>query len=108
MEVADQVRKALAQDLPELGSALSRAFFADPLFVWAIPDDDRRQRFVLEFFTLYAKAFLRHDQTYTTDGELVAAALWAPPGAEPIGGEDAEELGQRIEELAGPDAQRFV
>ena len=108
MEVADQVRKALAQDLPELGSALSRAFFADPVFVWAIPDDDRRQRFVLEFFTLYAKAFLRHYQTYTTSGEVVAAALWAPPGAVPISGEDAEELGQRVDELAGPDAPRFL
>jgi quinol monooxygenase YgiN len=79
---------------------LSHAFFDDPLFVWAIPDDDRRQRFALEFFTLYAKAFLRHDQTYTTGGDVVAAALWAPPGAVPISDEDAEELGRLIEELA--------
>ena len=41
MEVADQVGKAFPEDLPELGSVLSRAFFADPLFVWAIPNDDR-------------------------------------------------------------------
>lgn len=108
MEVADQVRKALPQDLPEIGSALGQAFFDDPLFAWAIPDDDRRQRFLLEFFTLYAKAFLRHDQTYTTGGKVVAATLWAPPGAVPISGEDAEELGRQIQELAGPDAQRFL
>ena len=43
-----------------------------PVFVWAIQDDDRRRRFSLEFFTLYAKAFLRHDETYTTGGEVVA------------------------------------
>jgi GNAT superfamily N-acetyltransferase len=108
MEVTDKIRKALPQDLPEIGSALSHAFFDDPLFAWAIPDDDRRQRFELEFFTLYAKAFLRHDQTYTTGGDVVAAALWAPPGAVPISDEDAEELGQRIGELAGPDAPRFL
>ena len=108
MEVADTVRKALPQDLPEIGGALSHAFFDDPLFGWAIPDDDRRQRFTLEFFTLYAKAFLRHDQTYTTAGDVVAAALWAPPGAVPISDQDAEELGQRIDELAGPDAPRFL
>jgi GNAT superfamily N-acetyltransferase len=107
MEVADQVRKALPQDLPEIGSVLNRAFFDDPLFVWSIPHADRRQQFYLDFFTLYAKAYLRHDQTFTTDGEVVAAALWAPPGAEPISDEDAEELGQRIEELPGPDASRF-
>jgi GNAT superfamily N-acetyltransferase len=108
MAVADQVRKAVPQDLPELGSALSRAFFDDPLFAWAIPDGDRRQRVLAEFFALYAKAFLRHDETYTSGGEVVAAALWAPPGAAPISDEDGEELGQRMGELAGPDAPRFL
>jgi hypothetical protein len=61
-----------------------------------------------EFFALFTRAFLRHDQTYTTSGEVVGAALWAPPGAVPVSGEDAEELGERIVELAGPDAPRFL
>jgi hypothetical protein len=52
--------------------------------------------------------FLRHDQSYTTTGDIVAAALWAPPGAVPVSGEDAEELDQRIQALAGPDAPRFL
>jgi GNAT superfamily N-acetyltransferase len=108
MAATDEIRKAVPEDLPELGSALSRAFLNDPLFVWAIPDDDLRQRLTLEFFTLYAKAFLRHDETYTTGGDVVAAALWAPPGAVPVSDEDAEELGGRIQELAGPDAPRFL
>jgi GNAT superfamily N-acetyltransferase len=108
MEIADKVRKALSQDLPEIGSALGHAFFDDPLFAWAIPDDDRRQRFNLEFFTLYATAVLRHDQTYTTGGDVVGGALWAPPGAEPISDQDAQKLGQRVDELAGPDAPRFL
>ena len=30
MEVADQVRKATPDDLPQLSTALSRAFFDDP------------------------------------------------------------------------------
>ncbi len=108
MDAADQVRKALPQDVPEIGTALGRAFFHDALFAWAIPDDDQRRPFTLEFFTLYATAFLRHDQTYTTGGKIVAAALWAPPGAVPISSEDAEELGQQMEELAVPDAARFL
>ena len=108
MAATDKVRKAVPEDLPEISTALSRAFFDDPQIAWAIPDEDRRQRVVAEFFTLYAKAFLRHDQTYTSGGDVVAAALWAPPGAAPISDEDAEELGQRMEELAGPDAPRFL
>jgi hypothetical protein len=46
-----------------------------------------------EFFALFTRAFLRHHQTYTTPGEVVAAALWAPPGAVPVSGEDADERG---------------
>jgi GNAT superfamily N-acetyltransferase len=107
MASTDQVRKAAPQDLPEISAALSRAFLDDPVFAWALPDADRRQRVLPEFFALYAKAFLRHDQSYTTTGEVVAAALWAPPGAVPVAGEDAEELGGRIAELAGADAPSF-
>jgi GNAT superfamily N-acetyltransferase len=61
-----------------------------------------------QFFAIFASAFLRHDQSYTTEGEVVGAALWAPPGAVPVSGEDAEELGERIAELAGSDAPRFL
>jgi hypothetical protein len=107
MATTDQVRNAAPPDVPGISTALSRAFFDDPVFAWGIPDEDRRQRVLPEFFALYAKAFLRHDQTYTTTGEVVAAARWAPPGGVPIAGEDAEELGGRIAELAGPDAPRF-
>jgi ribosomal protein S18 acetylase RimI-like enzyme len=108
MAAADKVRKAAPDDLPEISIALSRAFFDDPLFAWALPDEDRRQRLLPEFFALFTRAFLRHDQSYTTRGDVVAAALWAPPGAVPVSGEDAEELGRRIERLAGPDAPRFL
>ena len=107
MEVADTVRKATPDDLPQISAALSRAFFDDPLMAWAIPDQERRRRLMPEFFALFTRAFLRHDQTYTA-GDIVGAALWAPPGAVPVSGEDAEELGGRIVELAGPDASRFL
>jgi ribosomal protein S18 acetylase RimI-like enzyme len=108
MEVADTVRKATPDDLPQLSAALSKAFLDDPLMAWAIPDQDRRQRLLPEFFALFTRAFLRHHQTYTTAGDVVAAALWAPPGAVPVSGQDAQELGERIVELAGPDAPRFL
>ena len=35
MEVADKVRKATPDDLPEISTALSRAFYNDPLFARA-------------------------------------------------------------------------
>ena len=108
MADTDKIRKAVPEDLPQISSALTRAFFDDPLFAWSLSDEDRRQRLLPEFFALFTSAFLRHKETYTTRGDVVAAALWAPPGAIPVSGEDAEELGRQVEELAGPDAPRFL
>ena len=108
MADTDKIRKAVPEDLPQISSALTRAFFDDPLFAWSLSDEDRRQRLLPEFFALFTSAFLRHEETYTTEGGVVAAALWAPPGAVPVSGDDAEELGRQIEELAGPDAPRFL
>ena len=91
----------------EMGTTLSQAFHDDPVFAWGSRMPTGDSGVLPEFFALYAKAFLGHDQSYTTAGDVVAAALWAPPGAVPVAGEDAEELGGRIAELAGPDAPRF-
>ena len=77
MATIDQVRRAAPQDLHEIISALSRAFFDDPIFAWALPDADRRQRVLPEFFALYSNAYLPHDQTYTTMGEVQGVS--APP-----------------------------
>jgi hypothetical protein len=66
MAITDKVRKVVPDDLPKISSALTKAFFDDPLTSRAIPDDDRRQRLLPEFFALFARAFLRHDQSYTT------------------------------------------
>ena len=93
MEVADKIRKA-APDRPfRIGAALRRAFFDDPVLVWGVPDLPPAERLVPEFFTLYAKAFLRDDGDLHHRWEAWPAALWAPPGAEPVSGKDAQELG---------------
>ena len=39
MELADQVRKATPDDLPQLSSALSKAFFDDPRPWWVATVD---------------------------------------------------------------------
>ena len=42
MEVADRSARPPPADLPQISTALSRAFFDDPLFSWTLPDADRR------------------------------------------------------------------
>jgi hypothetical protein len=108
MAATDKVRKAVPEDLSQISTALSRAFLDDPVMSWAIPDEQRRQRILPDFFSLYTEVFLRHDESYTTREEVIGAALWAPPGRLPVSGEDAEDFGRRMEEMAGVDAPRFL
>ena len=106
MEVADRSARPPQTTFPRSAPRSAAPSSTTPVRL-ALPDADRRQR-LPEFFALFTRAFLRHHQSYTTAGDVVAAALWAPPGGVPVGGEDAEELGRRIKELAGPDAPRFL
>jgi ribosomal protein S18 acetylase RimI-like enzyme len=101
-----EIRSAQARDIPQVSELLGRAFFDDPVFAWAVPDERRRRRNIRGFFTLFANAVQRHQQTYSAGGGI-GAALWVPPGEPPIAEDDAEEFGARMEALAGPDAQRM-
>jgi ribosomal protein S18 acetylase RimI-like enzyme len=84
---------------------LARAFFDDPVFVWAAPDAARRQDMLLVTFTAFTKAAAPYDEVYVAGDAGVA--LWLPPGGEVMGEEDGEEYGRRVAELAGDDAERL-
>ena len=73
---------------------------------WVTPDPERRAAIAPALFELYAEAFVPLGETYLTE-RLDGAALWAPPGQQPVGEDDAEAFGQRITEIAGDDAERL-
>jgi ribosomal protein S18 acetylase RimI-like enzyme len=99
------IRKASAGDAPRIGTTLGRAFFDDPVFRWTFPDAQRRAAALPAFFSLFAETLQRYDENYVTaDG--TGAALWVPPGQAPVPEEHAEQFGQRLEEIAGADAER--
>ncbi|WP_046469135.1 GNAT family N-acetyltransferase [Allosalinactinospora lopnorensis] len=99
------IRTAEAPDLPQVRTALSTAFFDDPVLRWAVPDDDRYRTVGPGLFGLYVEAFHRFREIRTTaDG--AGAALWAPPGEEAVGDDEAEAFGHRVATVAGPDSVR--
>ena len=63
-----------------------------------------------DFFALFAAAYEPLGASQVIDGSdgidgsdrTVGAALWAPPGQQAIGAEDAEEFTGRIEAMSGP------
>jgi GNAT superfamily N-acetyltransferase len=74
------IRKATPADHPGVVEAIAQGFYDDPIFMWMLPDDERR----LEKNTRGLGLFLRrvwagHDEIYTTD-RLAGAACWMPPG----------------------------
>ncbi len=97
-----RVRKATEGDLPDLSRALAAAFHDDPVFSWWIPDAARRRQITLRFFETITEANLAHHEIYTTD-DVVAGAVWVPPGAE----DDDEQLASALGEASGEYAQKM-
>jgi ribosomal protein S18 acetylase RimI-like enzyme len=101
-----KVRRANPHEQTALAASLGEAFFDDPVMRWGFPDDDRRGEQLPPFFSLFVGTILRYDETYTDDA-LTSAALWVPPGEKPTPEDAEEEVGARMEEIAGKDAERL-
>ncbi len=73
-----QMIKATAAELPQVSTALARAFHDDPIFALlfggSVPED-RATR----FFSVMGGVQIHHDLVFRTAGNE-AAAIWAPPG----------------------------
>ena len=98
-----------AADNDAVSTVLARAFFDDPVFAWVSPDAAQRARMLPDFFALFAAAYQPLGVSQVIDGtdSTVGAALWAAPGQEAIGDEDAEEFAGRIEAMAGTNTARM-
>ncbi len=70
------VRHALKRDLPDVALVLARAFAADPLWTWAVPDAAAHPAALMGCFELFARQGLRRGHLYTLPG---SAAVWSPP-----------------------------
>lgn len=102
-----EIRTASIHELARVALALARAFQDDPVFVWALPDPDRRREVLPGFFTVFAAAYQRHGHAYrTADG--TGAALWVPPRIAPVDDDEADAFGAALEEALGVDAERTL
>jgi GNAT superfamily N-acetyltransferase len=102
------VRPSIAADRDAICAVLAGAFADDPVFIWMIPDADRRAAVLPGLFALFADAYqpLDASQVVGGSGPAVGAALWAAPGTQAVSDDAAEEFGAGITEACGPDAGR--
>jgi GNAT superfamily N-acetyltransferase len=78
------IQKARPVHATSLSAVLTAGFQDDPVFAWAMPDDDGRRAALPALFDAFVAGFAPLGQTFTTR-TVAGAALWAPPGtaAEP-------------------------
>jgi GNAT superfamily N-acetyltransferase len=84
IELGAEVRQAAPGDAKPLAAPLARAFYDDPVTVWANPSERNRRRRTERFFLGRMRALLPHELSWITrDGH--GAAIWAPPDAWQMG-----------------------
>jgi len=74
------VTRMAAPQIAEAGPVLGRAFFDDPITVFALPDPEKRARVLPWFFERAARYAYRWGEAYTTGDNVAGTALWLPPG----------------------------
>jgi GNAT superfamily N-acetyltransferase len=75
------IRRMTEDDVDAVAAASARAFYDDPLQVWALPDDRTRLNKLEAMFALQTRvASLPYGECFTDDSCSVAC-FWARPGA---------------------------
>ena len=76
---ATTIRRARQDDVPALVHMLGRAFYNDPVMVWACRSGGLRPALLDAIDRARVRQLLAYEQTWTTS-DCTSAALWTPPG----------------------------
>ena len=94
------------EDCPVVSRAMARAFFDDPLQVWALRDPATRLSILEEVFELLSKySSVPRGESYT-DATLACAAFWVPPGPFELDRAAADAMAPMLD-LLGDANERF-
>ncbi len=100
-----QIRKMTVDDCPTIARVQARAFFDDPLQVWALPDGSTRLSILERVFELLSRySSVPRGESYT-DTTLACAAFWVPPGPFELDREAAEAMAPILDLLGDANAR---
>lgn len=94
------IRTATTADIDAVVDTLTTAFFGDPLWGPAFPDETQRSRQAAELWRMYTVGGLRHGWLLVTD-QVEAAAVWHPPGANELTEEEEAAVPGMLVRVAG-------
>ena len=83
------------------------AFYRDPTWSWAFPDDDKRMDQHRSLWGLFLHSALPYGCVWMTD-DGGAASLWIPPGEPELSDQDNARVEPLVRELVGPRADAVL
>jgi GNAT superfamily N-acetyltransferase len=100
-------RTATPVDVDAIVSTMTTAFFHDPLWGPAFPDEQRRAGQAAAMWRVYATSALRYPWTRVTP-EVEAAAVWIPPGGTELTPEEEGGLEELLTRTAGAEVAEAI
>jgi GNAT superfamily N-acetyltransferase len=101
--IAMGMRVATRDDAAGITETLARAFSADPLWRWVFEDEAALR----PWWALYVNSAVRFPHSWVLD-DVVAAAMWIPPGESELSEEDEAKVEPLLEELVGDRAPEVL
>jgi len=102
-----EIRVMTLTDVEPLAAAMARAFYDDPLQVWAIPDEHIRRPLLTKVFAvLFEHMDLPYGLSYC-DASQSTAAIWLPPVLQKPSAEAMAALAS-LNDVLGTAGKRFA
>ncbi|MGI5455808.1 GNAT family N-acetyltransferase [Streptomyces sp. CA-249302] len=101
------VRIATPADIEPIVSTFNSAFFHDPVWGAAFPDEGRRAAQAAVMWRAYVTSALRYPWVLVTP-DVEAAALWIPPGGVELTAEEVERLERELGEVTDVRTARAI
>ena len=101
------VRVAGVDDVDLVVQTLTSAFFHDPLWGPAFPDEARRAEQAAVLWRMFAAGGVPHGWVLVTD-RVESASIWIPPGENEMSDEQVEQLPGVLAETVGERAAEAI
>lgn len=98
---------ATREDIDGVVETMTTAFFHDPLWGPAFPDEQQRAVQAAAMWRLYVTSALRYPWTLVTPG-VEAAAVWIPPNGTELTPQEESGLEDLLAQSAGTEAAKAI
>jgi len=105
--VPPDVHVAEDGDIDRVVEILAGAFYEDPTWSWAFPDDALRRDQHRRLWRLMVEGAMRYSTVWMNSGKT-ATAIWIPPGGTEMSPEQSLTLKPLVTEMLGAGAKRVM